>query len=214
MAEGTLQEIFREQAEREAWLERKYPWAEILRNWVLFILVIMLFISFVIWGIDIHTRNAYTAGKNEAYTEIADEQAKKEAAEEEQKKQEAAAEAELKIREAKAIARMWFGIRLIAEKNHYTNDDLITYAYCPIKRAEATGKTIEEVLAEKGQFTAYSEHNDLETALYELATLFIEDYHSGNLKPCDTRFQYAVFTDYGIWLVDDPNKTVPERWHV
>lgn len=209
-----LQEIFEEHAAQEAMLRWRNPWVDVFYNWVIAILIVAMFVGFFDWGLDSYGRNAYEAGQKDltAAMDAEHEQmmADAEAAEWKAQQEDAA----LQILEAKAVARMWFGIRLITAKYHYTIDDLYTYAYCAVNRAAATGKTIMEVLAEPGQFTAYSEHNDLDTDLYNLALQFIADLHAGKLPQCDAKFKYAVLSEMGIWLVDDPGKPVPERWHV
>ena len=210
----TLQLIFAEYEAKEKELRFRNPSFSFWYNWLIVGLVIALFIGFVKWGIDIHTNNAAEQAKAELLAAIDEENAQLLAAAEEQQRQAEKEAAEFQIREAKAVARALFGIRNFASKYGYTNDDLLTYARCVTNRAEATGKTVEEVLAEEGQFIAYSEHNDLETEYYNLALQFIADWHNGQLKPCDLKFKYAVLKDNGIWLVDDPNKTIPERWHV
>ena len=209
-----LQEIFEERAAQEALLRWKHKWADIFYNWVITCVVVAMFFSFGQWGMDIHNRNTFAAGQQDAYAAIEAERAVQQEAEAEAEKLAAAEDAALQIQEAQAVARAWFGIRLITAKYHYTVEDLYTYAYCAVNRAAATGKTIMEVLAEPGQFTAYSVHNDLDTDLYNLALQFIADLHAGKLPKCDVKFRYAVLSEMGIWLVDDPGKPVPERWHV
>ena len=209
-----LQEIFEERAAQEALLRWKHKWADIFYNWVITCVVVAMFFSFGQWGMDIHNRNTFAAGQQDALATIAAGQAAQQEAEAEAEKKRQEEDAALQIQEAQALARMLFGVRNFTAKYHYSTEDLITYAYCPVNRALATGKTIMEVLREKDQFLAYSEHNDLDTELSNLMLQFVADLHAGRLKQCDTKFRYAVFTDMGIFLVDDPNKPVPERWHV
>ena len=194
-------------------LEFRNPAAIIMYRMLLTACVVALFVSFIIWGIDIHARNAYDAGQRDLYAAMDLEHEQMMAAAEEAERIAAQEEESLQIREAQAIARALFGIRNFTAKYGYTNDDLETYARCVTNRCEATGKSVEEVLAQPQQFIAYSDKNDLVGEYYDLALRFVADWHTGSLKPCDTRFQYAVLKDTGIWLVDDPGKDVPERWH-
>ena len=208
-----MEDYFKRQAELEAELVFRNPWVPLCYNWVIGILIVTLFASFVWWGKSIAAERHDEAVRQSVYAEMdAEHEAMMAAAEEEQRQKEAE-EAALRIEEAKAIARAWFGIRNFTAKYGYTNLDLYTYAMCAVVRAEAEGKTIMDVLAEKDQFIAYSDKNNLETDLYELATRFVEDYHAGRLQIPGSQFRYAPLTAYGIWLVDDPGKTVPERWH-
>lgn len=210
---ATWEKIFDEQAEHEEVLRFRNPSFSFWYNWMIAAIVIALFVSFAIWGIDIRTRNAHDAGVREVYDAIDAEAEQKMLAAEEEAKLKEQAEADLQIAEAKALARAIFGIRNFIEKYHYTTEDILTYARCITNRAEATGKSIEEVLAEKNQFIAYSEHNDIVKEYYDLMLQFVADWHSGNLPPCDIKFQNAVLKDTGIWLVDNINASVPNRWH-
>ena len=213
MAERTLQKVFLEHEENEQLLRWKHPWVNIVYNWLIAGLVVLLFVGFTVWGIRIHRDNRDEAVRAQVLAEMDAEHEAMIAAAEEAERQSQQEEAELQIREAQAIARAWFGIRNFTEKYRYDNSDLITYAYCPVNRSAVTGKSIEEVLAEPNQFIAYSDKNNLETDLYNLALSFVADLHAGKLQKCEGKFWYAVLTDKGIWLVDDPSKSVPERWH-
>ena len=208
-----MEEILEMHRQQEADMVFRHRWVPLFYNWVIAILIVALFGSFIWWGIRIHRENHDAAVRQAVYDEMDAEHAQMLADAAEAQRQKDEADTELQIREAKAIARMFFGARNFIAKYGYTNEDLLTYARCPVNRAEASGRTIEEVLAEPGQFIAYSENNDLETEYYNLALQFVADLHDGKLPPCETKFKYAVFKDTGIWLVDDPGKPVPERWH-
>lgn len=210
---NTLQLIFEEHARQEEWLRERNPSFSFWYNWFIAGLVVLLFAGFVKWGIDIHTNNAAEQAKADLIAAMDAEQEQMLLAAQQEEEEQKKADEELQILEAQAIARAWFGIRNFTEKFHYTNSDLLTYARCITNRAEATGKSIEEVLDEPNQFIAYSDKNNLETGLYDLAIQFIADWHAGSLQPCDAKFKYAALEKTGIWLVDDPKKDVPERWH-
>jgi len=210
---NTLELIFEDHARQEEWLRERNPSASFWYNWLIAGLVVLLFIGFIKWGIDIHTNNAAEQAKADLIAAMDAEHEQMLLAAQQEEEEQKKADEELQILEAQAIARAWFGIRNFTEKYHYTNADLFTYAQCAVNRAEATGKTIMDVLAEKDQFIAYSDKNNLETGLYNLALSFVSDLHAGNLPECDLKFKYAVLAEMGIWLVDDPGETVPERWH-
>lgn len=208
-----LQQIFEEQEAREEELRFRNPSFSFWYNWLVCLLVFILFASFGWWGAQIRRDQRDDAVRAQMLAEMdaEHEQMLAEAAAAElraQKEDEA-----LQITEAQAIARALFGIRNFTAKYGYTNEDLLTYARCVTNRSEAEGKSVEDVLAEPNQFIAYSSKNNLETDLYNLALQFVADWHDGNLKPCDTSFRYAVLKDTGIWLTDNPNAQVPARWH-
>ena len=213
MAERTLQKVFLEHEKNEQLLRWKHPWVSIVYNRLIAGLVVLLFVGFTVWGIRIHRDNRDEAVRAQVLAEMDAEHEAMIAAAEEAERQSQQEEEALQIREAQAIARAFFGIRNFVEKYRYTNEDLRTYARCVTNRSEATGHSIEDVLNVPKQFTAYSAHNNLEKEYYDIALQFVEDWHNGNLKPCELKFQTAVLKDNGIWLVDDLNKEVPDRWH-
>ena len=215
-AENTmiLREIFRAQEEREEWLRQRNPSASFWYNWLILGLVVLLFAGFVKWGIDIHTRNAAEQAKAELLAQMDEENAYMMAAAEAEAAERMAQDERQQISEARAVARAIFGIRNFIEKYNYTNSDLETYARCIFDRVDARGKSVEEIVAEKGQFVAYSENNTLVKEYYDLALQFVQAWHNEDAAPCDYyKFQTAVLTEYGIYLVDDINKPVPEKWH-
>lgn len=206
-----LESVFQEQKEYEDVLRFRNPSFSFWYNWLITCTVVALFASFIWWGGAIARDSRDKAVREQVLAEMTAELEQEEDEEAKRKQQEE--DAALQIQEAQAVARALFGIRNFRDKFHYTNADLLTYARCITNRAEATGKSIEDVLAEPNQFIAYSNKNNLETDLYDLALQFIADWHAGSLPECNAKYQYAALEKTGIWLVDDPNKEVPERWH-
>lgn len=207
-------EIFTEQAEQEDFLRFRNPSFSFWYNRLIVVAVVALFASFIWWGIDIHTRKAADQAKAELLAQMDAEHAEMMAAAEAQEAERKAAAESLQIKEAQAVARAFFGIRNFVQKYGYSNSDLETYARCIFNRADARGKPVEEIVEEKGQFLAYSENNTLLKEYYDLALQFVEAWHNEDAHPCDVqKFQNAVFTEYGIYLVDSINKAVPDRWH-
>ena len=216
IAENTmiLAQIFKEQEEREELLRFRNPSASFWYNWAIVGLVVLLFAGFVKWGIDIHTSNAAEYAKAELLAQMDAENEYMLAAAEAEAVERQAQNERQQISEAQAVARAIFGIRNFIEKYNYTNSDLETYARCMFNRADARGKSVEEIVAEKGQFVAYSDKNTLVKEYYDLALQFVQAWHNEDAAPCDYyKFQTAVLTEYGIYLVDDISKPVPEKWH-
>ena len=208
------QEVFAEQEEREELLRFRNPSFSFWYNWIILVTVVALFASFIKWGIDIHTNTAAEAAKAELLAQMDAEHAEMLAAAEAQEAERKAEAERVQISEAQAVARAFFGIRNFVEKYKYDNSELTTYARCMFNRAEARGKSVEEILAEPGQFLAYTDKNNLVKEYYDLALQLVADWHDGNLKECDAqKFQTAIFTPQGIWLIDDSRKEVPDRWH-
>ena len=215
-AENTmiLQEIFKAQEEREELLRFRNPSASFWYNWFVALVVVALFGSFFWWGMDIQTRHKAEAMTAELLAEMdAENEYMLQAAEAEAAERQAQNERQ-QISEAQAVARAFFGIRNFVTKYGYDNSDMETYARCMFNRADARGKSLEEIVAEKDQFIAYSDNNTLVKEYYDLALQFVAEWHAEDAHPCDVqKFQNAVLTEYGIYLVDDIRKPVPEKWH-
>ena len=215
-AENTmiLQEIFKAQEEREELLRLRNPSVSFWYNWFVALVVVALFGSFFWWGMDIQTRHKAEAMTAELLAEMdAENEYMLQAAEAEAAERQAQNERQ-QISEAQAVARAFFGIRNFVTKYGYDNSDLETYARCMFNRADARGKTLTEIVAEKDQFTAYSDNNTLVKEYYDLALQFVAAWHAEDAHPCDVqKFQNAALTEYGIYLVDDIRKPVPEKWH-
>ena len=215
-AENTmiLQEIFKAQEEREELLRFRNPSVSFWYNRFVALVVVALFGSFFWWGMDIQTRHKAEAMTAELLAEMDEENEYMLQAAEAEAAERRAQDERQQISEAQAVARAIFGIRNFIEKYNYTNSDLETYARCIFDRVDARGKSVEEIVAEKGQFVAYSENNTLVKEYYDLALQFVQAWHNEDAAPCDYyKFQTAVLTEYGIYLVDDIRKPVPEKWH-
>lgn len=202
-----IREVLQEQAERTAWLEHKYPWVEILRNWVCVILLAFALIySGIYWAVNTYNdklTEAKEVGKTEAVAEATlqkeDEEAKKK---EELEKQIDA--------ESDAVAQMLFGIRNFQAKYNYTEADLTTYVRSAFNRADARDEDLLTVIFAEGQYIAVSSRNDIKPEYKELALRLVKEWHEEDYSPCDTAFQYAELTPYGIYLRKGYGE---DRWH-
>ena len=197
-----FRQIFEEQDERERLLRFRFPSVSFWYNWLIALLIVALFGSFIWWAVDIQTRHKAEALAAETLAAREAEQAETLAAAE-AKAAELKAEAErVQISEAQTVARAFFGIRNFITKYGYDSSDLETYARCIFNRADARGKSVEEIAGEKGQFMAYSANNTLVKEYYDMALKFVAAWHAEDAKPCDVnKFQNAVFTEYGIRCV-------------
>ena len=203
-----LKEIFREQREREEELMFRNPSFSFWYNWIIAVTVLSLFVSFAIWGIDIHTKN--TAEKMTA-TALASWQSEQVVQDES-----AATSQEYVINaEAEALAKAFYGIDRFVEKYHYTEDDLITYARCIFNRTDRTdSKDLIRVISEPNQFTGYSDGNQVIADYKQLATRLIREWHEETVRPCDTAYIFAELTPDGIFLKKDLHADgYARRWH-
>ena len=200
-----LQEIFREQREHEEVLMFRNPSFSFWYNWLIALTVLALFVSFAIWGIDIHTKK--TAEKMTA-TALASWQSEQIVQDES-----AATSKEYVIeQESIAMAKAFYGIDRFVEKYHYTEDDLVTYARCMFNRAE--NADLVSVIAKPEQFTGYSDGNQVIASYKQLAERLIREWHEETVRPCDTAYIFAELTPDGIFLKKDLHADgYARRWH-
>lgn len=196
----TWREIFAERAERERLLRWKYPGFDVFYNWLIGALMLAVLVGLCIWGaqvgIERRDERLREAGRAEVYAQQA--AAEQAAAEEAEKAQEALA-AQID-KEADALAKLFFGIRLFQEKYGYNETDLRTYARSAFNRADASGRDLITVVFEEGQYVACSEHNTVLAEYKELGRKFAEEWHAETSKPCDAGYQYAELLPQGIFL--------------
>ena len=200
-----LQEIFREQKEQEEVLMFRNPSFPFWYNWIIAVTVLALFVSFAIWGIDIHTQK--TAEKMTA-TALASWQSEQIVQDES-----AATSQEYVIeQESIAMAKAFYGIDRFIEKYHYDESDLVTYARCMFNRAE--NADLVSVIARPEQFTGYSDGNQVIAQYKQLAERLIREWHEETVRPCDTAYIFAELTPDGIFLKKDLHADgYARRWH-
>lgn len=200
-----IKEIFREQREQEEELMFRNPSVPFWYNWLIAGLIVALFVSFAIWGIDIHTRHraeemtatALASWQNEQV--VQDEQAK-------------SSQEYVIDQEATAVAKAFYGIDRFVELYKYDEKDLETYARCMFNRAE-NGSLIDEI-AKPNQFVGYSEQNQLIADYKQLAEKLVREWHEETVRPCNTNFLFAELTPDGIFLKQDLHAgPYDRRWH-
>ena len=198
----TLREITAAQTARERLLTWRYPWFNVVYNYLIALVVFALACSLYGWGLDVWAQRRADA-QTKATVE-AMEMARQE--EEAAKAAELAAaqksEAAIMQREAEAVAKAFYGIRNFIVKYHYTEKDLKTYARCMFNRADATNGLydLETVIGRKDQFLGYDSKNPVLNEYYTVAQAAVEEWHRETVKPCDVSYQYAELTEKGIYL--------------
>lgn len=197
-----MSEIFREREERERLLTWRYPWFNVVYNWAVAILALALCAALFWWGVDAHYS---LIAKNMSETAVEDYKAEQLAAvdaEEEQRRQAEEAAEKIILAEARDAAKALYGIRLFVEKYHYTESDLKTYLWSGFNRADATGKSLHDVLFD-GQYLASSESNRVLVEYKSISEDAVREWHADDAKPCDIAFQFAELRPDGIWLKKD-----------
>ena len=200
-----LREIFMEQREQEEVLMFRNPSFSFWYNWIIAVTVLAMFVSFAIWGIDIHTQK--TAEKMTA-TALASWQSEQIVQDES-----AVTSQEYVINaEATAMAKAFYGIDRFVEKYHYDESDLVTYARCMFNRAE--NADLVSVIAKPEQFTGYSDGNQVIADYKQLAERLVHEWHEETVRPCDTAYIFAELTPDGIFLKKDLHADgYARRWH-
>lgn len=199
---NTLREITNERAERERVLRFRYPWFDMMYNYTLIFLMILLAISFVWWGGLVHKQNeeivrieADRMAKQEELIRNAEEQAKAEA----QKQKEIN---DMLDRWADAGAKMIYGIRNFIEKYNYSESDLETYLRCAWNRYLSNNKLTEldVIIFKEDQFLACYRTNPPLTEYKELALRCFTEWYDQTVLPCDPSYVYAELMPEGIYL--------------
>lgn len=200
-----LREIFEEQREHEEELMFRNPSFPFWYNWLIAGTVLALFVSFAIWGIDIHTQK--TAEKMTA-TALASWQSEQIVQDES-----AVTSQEYVIeQESVVMAKAFYGIDRFVEKYHYTEEDLVTYARCMFNRADSDD--LIRVISAPNQFTGYSDGNQVIANYKQLAERLIREWHEETARPCDTAYIFAELTPDGIFLKKDLHADgYARRWH-
>lgn len=209
----TLSAVFAEREEREQLLRWKHPGFDFIYNWLVAITALALMVAAVVWAVQIHrdhrdaelVAEAYAAWTAEAEATAQAAQAEAEAVQQSQEV--------VMAREATALAKAFYGIRLFTEKYGYSEKDYETYARCMFNRADAGSGRLVEVIAQDGQFVGYSDANTVLEDDYNLALKLIRAWHEETTKPCDLSYQFAELTPQGIFLKADINADgYARRW--
>lgn len=209
-----MEEYLQRQAEIERDMCFRHPWVNIVYNYVIASMIVALMVSFIVWGLDIRTRRQ---AEEMTATALASWQAEQQAAADAAEQEQAAIRASeewLMQQEATAAAKALFPVQNFVDRYHYSESDLLTYLRCMANRADAAGATLQEVVAQPGQFLGYADSNPVLTEYYDLAYRFIDEWRHEATKPVDSSYQWAELTPSGIYLKNEFNADgYARRWH-
>ena len=200
---ATLKDVFEAQREEEQLLTWRFPWFNVVYNYIVAGVVFALIVSLTVWGLNVRTERkaeAMTAQAMAAWQSEQDAALEAEAAElaAVRTSQEYAME-----QEATALAKAFYGIRLFVDKYHYSEADYRTYARCIFNRTEKGSGDLVSVVSTPEQFVGYYDNNPVLAEDYDLAMRFVKEWHEESIKPCDISYQFAELTPNGIWLKAD-----------
>lgn len=212
-------EVFHENAVREQELDKKHPWVEILHRWATVLCAGLLCIALVFWAINAyaeHTAEEYgktvAAQKDDEHQAYIDQQeADRRAAEESLEK--------LMIANATIKAKCGYGSRNFKEKYNYGDADFQTLYQCidnRLKNGMYAGMTIEEIVFQEGQFIASYDTNPSEDYYFNLAMKSERLKHEREInnlpEPVGSDYVYAIYTEHGIYLANDPKAPAYTWW--
>lgn len=207
-----MDEIFERHSQAEAELVFRNPWVPLCYNWVIGILIITLFASFVWWGMMIHRNNRDAAIRAEVMAAMDAENAEMMAAAEAREAELKASQEYIMDQEATAVAKAFYGIHRFIEKYNYSESDLRTYARCMFNRAE--NADLQEVISAKDQFLGYADNNPVLAEYNEYAVKFVKEWHEETVKLCDISYIFAELTPNGIYLRNEFKADgYARRWH-
>ena len=209
-------DVIIENAQREAELNKKHPWVEILHRWVIAICIGLLFIGFGIWGINIHTeRTAEQYGQTVAAQKDAEHQAYLAQQEADRKAAEESLENQM-IARAQIEAQLGYGSKNFIEKYHYGDSDFETLYQCfrnRMKNPIYEGMTMEEIAFQEGQFVGAYDTNPIQDYFFNLAMRFERANQNRVSEPVGSDYIYAVYTPHGIYLTNDIKAPEYTWWH-
>lgn len=207
-----LKDVFDEREAEIHALYQKYPWADILRNWIITLLIIALFASFVIWGLNIRTeRIAADMTAVEVARVNAEHEAKEQARIQELAAMEQTQEAIMK-KNAKIKAQVFYGSRNFEEKYGYTKADFLTLGTCMDNRCEFYGLDLETVAKKESWWVGYYESNPVIDKYYQWALESEKERVEQDTKTIGTDYIYTNYTERGLYLSKEFNSDAQYTW--
>lgn len=191
-------EVNQERSERERMLRWRYPLFDVIFNYCLAFLVILLGVSLIWWSGNIYKQNA----------DRVKEEADMQAMQEEQAATEAQRQKELDDmfdRWADAGAKMLFGIRNFVDKYNYTEKDLETYLRCAWNRYLSNNKLtdLDVIIFKEDQFLACYRTGPVLPKYRDLSEKYFTEWYAESEPLCDQSYVFAELTPNGIYLTDE-----------
>jgi hypothetical protein len=209
-------DTFAHQSDETHELNQKHPWFPIFYNWLILLLVLGLFASFGIWAVNIYTEKTAIAYADEiAAQKDAEHQAFLAQQEADRIAEQQSVENLMKLN-AQAKAKLAYGSRNFIEKYHYGDSDFMTLYQCVdnrLKNKMYTGMTIEDIVFQDGQFIASYDTNPVQDYYFNLAMKSERLKQNQVSEPVGSDFVYAIYTEHGIYLANDPKAPAYTWWH-
>ena len=208
-----LKDVFADRARDEEYMNFRNPWFNMMYNYLIAVLVILLTVSLIWWSGNVnklHREEQAQAADERARQEELLRTAEEEAAAEAQRQKEIE---EMIDRWAEAAAKMLYGIRNFIEKYNYSDKDLETYLRCAWNRYISNGKLtdLEVIIFKEDQFLACYKTNPPLTEYKEFAKKLFTKWYSEEGLPCDPSYVYAELMPEGIFLTKTYGASPYER---
>lgn len=202
-----MTQAINEHEKQISYMNFRHPWFNVVYNYIIAAMVVILFAAFCAWGVQIKIdRKAETL----TATAMADYQAEQKAIEDAKNAELAAiaaSEETIMKEEAEWCARIIYGVKNFIDKYHYSEEDLYTLLRCVFNRVENQTNgfqglnTVEEIANQEGsQWTGYKSSNPVLSEYYKVAYAAVEEWHHESYKPISNDFLWAELTANGIWL--------------
>lgn len=207
-----LKDVYEQREAEIHTLYQKYPWADILRNWITAILIVALFASFVVWGLNIRTERI---AADMTAVEVAKVNAEHEAREQARLQELAAMEQSIETimkKNARIKAQVFYGSRNFEEKYGYTKADFLTLGTCMDNRCEFYGLDLETVANKEEWWVGYYESNPVIDKYYQWALESEKERVEQDAKAIGTDYIYTNYTERGLYLSKEFNSDAPYTW--
>ena len=205
----TLREITAAQTAREKLLTWRYPWFNVVYNYLWLFIAVLLLASLIWWS-----GNGYKERKDaeeEESNRVTQEEIAKAEAEEAEKERNDRLD-----RWAEAGAKMLWGIRLFIDNYNYSQTDLETYLRCPWNRYLSDNKLtdLEKIIFREEQFTGAYRTNAAPDRYKAFARKMFEKFEAEEEPACDIKYVCAELKPDGIYLVPKPDSDgYVQRYH-
>ena len=198
----TLRKVVNDIEKRTSRLANNHPWAVIFYRWAIALLIVLLFASFVWWGMDIHIRHKAEALTASAMAEVQAEAEAKETARLQALAAEKASEDYVVKEMATSLSKLYYGIKNFEEKYHYSDTDFETYGRSVFNRVENSKypNDLFDVINQEKQWVGYSDSNPVIDHYYNLAEKHVRMWRTETTKPVSNDYVFAELTENGIYL--------------
>lgn len=198
----TITVVFNENEEKIRNMVFRHPWVNIVYNWIIVGIIILLTISFISWGIRISNDRKVASMFALAMADFDAEQLAKEEEAAEARRQLEQSEAFVEQKMAESLGLMYQGADKFTDKYGYSERDFKTYGRCVFNRVEnpAYSNDIFEVINQDDQWVGYNKNAALQDKYYQMALRHIKEWRHETTKPCSNDYLWAELTPNGIYL--------------